>query len=305
MEKVVIAGSGPAGLSAAIYSARAGLSPLVLEGPVPGGQLTVSSEVENYPGVPGPVSGIELIDRCKQQAKQFGARFQKNSVETTALTNTIATIQTSKGSIETESLIIATGAQARRLPIPSESKFYGRGVSGCAVCDGPFFKNKNVLVIGGGNTAMEDAFFLAKFAQKVSIVHRREYLRAEAIQIERVKKNKSIEWLIPWVVLDIKGSGMVSGAVLKNTRTGEHREIQCDGIFVAIGHDPETAVFKNIVQVDGQGFIEVHNGSTQTMTPGVFACGDVRDPVYKQAIVAAAYGCMAALDVIKYLERRK
>lgn len=302
MENVVIAGSGPAGLTAAIYTARAQLKPLVFEGRVPGGQLIVSHEVENYPGFPEPVSGVEMMDRFRKQAERFGARLRAETVEEVKKRNGIFEVGTGNERIETKALIIATGAEARRLPIPTEPKFYGKGVSGCATCDGAFFREKKVLVVGGGNTAMEDAVFLTRFASKVTIVHRREYLRAAPIEVEKAKKNPKIGWMIPWVVEEILGDSAVTGAVLKNPATKEKREIRCDGIFVAIGHDPQTEVLKHLIETDENGFIQVEADSTRTSTPGVFACGDVRDPVYKQAVVAAGHGCMAAMDVERYLE---
>jgi len=302
VENVVIAGSGPAGLTAAIYTARAQLKPLVFEGLVPGGQLIVSHEVENYPGFPDPVSGMELMEWFRKQAERFGARFKTEAIEKATKRDDIFEIGTSADKIETKALIIATGAEARRLPIPTEPKFYGKGVSGCATCDGAFFRDKEILVVGGGNTAMEDALFLTRFASKVTIVHRREYLRAAPIEVEKAKKNPKIEWMIPWVVEEILGDSVVTGAVLKNPVTEEEREVRCDGIFVAIGHDPKTEVFKHLIETDNNGFAQVEAGSTITSMPGVFACGDVRDPVYKQAVVAAGHGCMAAMDVERYLE---
>ena len=301
MEKLVIAGSGPAGLTAAIYSARAGLAPLIFEGVTPGGQLTVSNEVENYPGFQEPLSGVELMNRFHNQAERFGTRFVSASIEQVVRAGDIFKLQAGDKVVETSALIIATGAEARRLPIPSEKKFYGKGVSGCATCDGFFFKDKKVIVVGGGNAAMEDAVFLTKFASKVTIVHRREYLRADPVEVEKVKKNKKIEWMIPYVVDEILGNDLVTGARLKNTVTDEAVRIECDGIFVAVGHEPKTQVFRDIVEVDEKGFIVVEPGSTKTSTDGVFACGDVCDPKYKQAVVAAGQGCMAAIEVERYL----
>jgi len=304
MENVVIAGSGPAGLTAALYTARADLNPLVLEGHIPGGQLIVSNEVENYPGFTEPVSGIELVDRFRKQAERFGSHFKSESVEEVKKRDNIFEVGTGNQTIATRSLIIATGAQARRLPIPTECKFYGKGVSGCATCDGAFFRDKEILVVGGGNTAMQDAVFLTRFASKVTIVHRRGYLRAVAIEVERAKKEPKIEWMIPWIVEEILGNDSVTGAILRNPQTNEKHRIRCDGIFVAIDHDPQTKVFKELVKTDANGFIQVEAGSTRTSMPGVFACGDVRDLVYKQAVVAAGHGCMAAIDVEHYLERK-
>ena len=302
MENVVIVGTGPAGLTAAIYAARAELKPLVVEGTTPGGQLVVSHEVENYPGFPEGLSGIELMELFKKQAERFGAGFLTGDV--TAVKAVEGGYRLDRGTepIETRTVIVATGALARRLPIPSEPKFYGKGVSGCATCDGAFFRDRDVIVVGGGNTAMEDAIFLTRFAKSVTIVHRREYLRAAPIEVEKAKKNPKIQWMIPWVVEEITGEQLVTGATLRNKETGETRHLDCDGIFVAIGHDPQTELFRQLVNCDDRGFVQVEAGSTRTSAPGIFACGDVADPVYKQAVVAAGTGCMAALDAQKYLE---
>ncbi len=306
MEKVVIAGSGPAGLTAAIYTARANLDPLVLQGPAPGGQLIVSYEVENYPGFVEPVSGAELMDRFLKQAERFGTRMSYASVQKAVREGDHIRLETDDGVIETETLIIATGAEARRLPIATEPAFYGKGVSGCATCDGAFYRDQDVLVVGGGNTAMEDAMFLTRFARRVTIVHRRDYFRAAPIEIDKCRKNPKIDWLIPWVLETITGDARgVRGAVLKHADTGETREVECQGIFVAIGHDPKTTPFQGLVPLDDEGFIVAVEGSTCTSTPGVFACGDVRDRRYKQAVLAAGHGCMAALDVEQYLGQRE
>jgi len=306
MEKVVIAGSGPAGLTAALYTARANLDPLVLQGPVPGGQLVVSYEVENYPGFVEAISGAELMDRFRDQAARFGARLEHDAVLRATQGERGIVVETDRGTIETETLVIATGAEARRLPIASEPAFYGKGVSGCATCDGAFFRDQEVLVVGGGNTAMEDAMFLTRFARKVTIVHRRDYFRAAPIEVDKCRRQARIDWMVPWVIEEILGdqSG-VTGAVLRQTETGESRQVACQGIFVAIGHDPKTAPFEGLVEMDAEGFIVAEPGSTRTSTPGVFACGDVRDPRYKQAVLAAGHGCMAALDVEQYLGQRE
>lgn len=301
MEQVVIAGSGPAGLTAAIYCARAWLSPLVFEGPTLGGQLTVSYEVENYPGFPKPLSGMELMEQFHKQAERFGARFEPSTVENVTKAGDIFKIEATDRVVEAKTLIIATGAEARRLPVSAEKKFYGKGVSGCATCDGFFFKDKDVLVAGGGNTAMQDAVFLTRFASKVTIVHRREYLRAARIEVDKARESSKIEWMIPWVVEDIFGSDFVTAARLRNVDSGEMREIKCDGIFVAIGHEPKTAPFKKLVKTDKEGFIIVDPGTTKTSTEGIFACGDVCDREYKQAVVAAGRGCMAAMAIEHYL----
>lgn len=304
MENVIIAGSGPAGATAAIYAARAMLSPLVFEGPAPGGQLVVSHEVENYPGF-DVISGFELLDKFKTQSEKFGARFDSSSISGISRKGDVIVVMTDDGrDIETKTLIIGSGAIARRLPVDNEPEFYGKGVSGCATCDGAFYRNCKVLVVGGGNTAIEDALFLTRFADEVTIVHRREYLRADPIEVEKAKAHEKIKWLIPYGIAEIKGddNGMVAGAVLKNLETGEELTVECEGIFAAIGHDPQIEAFKDLVETDDAGLIKTEVGSTKTNIPGVFACGDVIDPLYKQAVVAAGTGCMAALDAQKFLE---
>ena len=305
VENVVIVGSGPAGLTAAIYTARAGLQPLVLEGHAPGGQLIVSHEVENYPGFPEAISGLDLMDRFRRQAQRFGTRFRSEAVREVRKVESVFHLVTAEGTIETKTLVIATGAQARRLPIPTEAKFYGRGVSGCATCDGAFFRAKEVLVVGGGNTALQDALFLTRFASKVTLVHRREHFRATVIEVQKARRNPKIEWMVPWTVQEILGDSFVTGAVLSNPQTGEKREVRCTGVFIAIGHDPKADVFRGLVPTDKEGFIQVEPHSSRTSTPGVFACGDICDPNYKQAIVAAGRGCMAAMDVEQYLAGEK
>ena len=302
MENVVIAGSGPAGLTAAIYVARAELSPVVVEGIVPGGQLIVSTEVENYPGFPEGTSGLELMDLFRKQAERFGTRFVSGNITRVDVKGDGYEVAVGEETIETKTVIVATGAEARRLPIPSEAQFYGKGVSGCATCDGAFYRDADIIVVGGGNTAMEDALFLTRFAKTVTIVHRREYLRAAPVEVDKLKDNPKIRWMIPWVVEEVTGESTVTGVVLKNCTTGETQELPCEGVFVAIGHDPQTEVFRHLVECDKDGFIKVEAGSSRTSSPGLFVCGDVCDPVYKQAVVAAGFGCMAALDAQKHLE---
>jgi thioredoxin reductase (NADPH) len=305
MKKLIIAGSGPAGATAAIYAARAMLNPIIFEGPAPGGQLIVSHEIENYPGFES-ISGFGLMSKFRAQAEKFGARFESASITGIEKKGDVIIVKTDdERVIETESLIIASGAIARRLPIETEPLFYGKGVSGCATCDGAFYRNSKVLVIGGGNTAIEDALFLTRFASEVTIVHRRDYLRADSIEIEKAKANEKIKWLIPYTIKEIKGdaNGLVAGAVLTNAETGEEKEVECEGIFTAIGHIPQTDAFKGFVEINNEGLINIESGSTQTNIPGIFACGDVIDPVYKQAVIAAGTGCMAALDAQKYLEK--
>ncbi len=302
MENVVIIGSGPAGLTAAIYTARAALSPIVFEGSAPGGQLIVSIEVENFPGIPETIHGAVLMQNIKEQAEKFGTGFITEDVQKVEKKDGYFEITAPSGTIKTKTVIAATGATARRLNIPTEDKFYGRGVSGCATCDGAFFKDKNVVVVGGGNTAIEDAHFLTRFAKKVTIVHRRDYLRASNAELEKVKNNPKVEWLIPYVIQEILGENTVTGAMLKNNLTGETMQIACDGIFVAIGHDPQTSLFVDLAELDGQKFIITKGKSTETKTPGLFAAGDVMDSIYKQAVTAAGTGCKAALDAQKYIE---
>ncbi len=305
MENVVIAGSGPAGLTAAIYTARAGLAPLVVEGFSPGGQLTVTTAVENFPGLLDPVSGFDLMETFRLQAERFGVRFQRGTIESVEKSGKGFILHTDEADILAKALVIATGAEARRLSVMGEPKFYGRGVSGCATCDGPFFRGKHVLVVGGGNTAIEDAVYLSTVASQVTIVHRRNEFRADHIELERARKIPSIKWKTPWVIDEITGDKIVEGAILRNTKTGETERIDCAGIFVAIGHTPKTAPFANLVLLDSEGYIQVQQKTTETTTPGVFACGDVCDPVYQQAVVAAGQGCMAAFDVQKYLRKEQ
>ncbi|MBN1574967.1 MAG: thioredoxin-disulfide reductase [Chitinispirillaceae bacterium] len=303
MENVVIAGSGPAGLTAAIYAARGGLNPLVCEGLSPGGQLTVSESVENFPGFSDPVSGTDIMKKMREQARRFGAQFKKGSVNSVTQSDNCFDLYADKDRVKTKTLIIAAGAEARRLDVPGEARFYGRGVSGCAICDGNFFRDKDVLVVVGGNTAIQDAIFLSAIAAKVTTIHRRSHFRADACEIDRVKKIPNIQWLAPWVVEEIRGNDVVSGAVLRNSESEEERTISCDGIFVAIGHTPKTEAFRGMVEMDNEGYIKVHAKSTATTTQGIFACGDVCDSIYRQAVVAAGQGCMAALDVQRYLRK--
>ncbi len=302
METVIIIGSGPAGYTAAIYTARALLRPILFEGRVPGGQLVVSHEVENYPGFPVTISGAELMQLFRQQAERFETRLLTEEVERVTHDGDHFQVQAPSGTYESASVILATGAEARRLPIPSEQKYYGRGVSGCATCDGAFFRGKHVLVVGGGNTAMEDAAFLTRFASTVTIVHRRDYFRAAPIEVEKARANPKITWRVPYAIEEIFGETTVQGALLKHTETGATERIACDGIFVAIGHEPQSALVKDLADLDQNGFVTVHAGSTATRTPGLFACGDVMDPIYKQAVTAAGTGCTAALDAQRYLE---
>lgn len=309
--KVVIIGSGPAGLTAAIYTARAELNPVIFEGMQPGGQLTITTEVENYPGFVEGIQGPELMNIMRDQAVRFG---------TTALFNEISEVDFSKRpfvlkaddskTYTADSVIISTGASARLLGIESEKKFMGFGVSACATCDGFFYKDKKVLVVGGGDTAMEEAVYLTKFASEVILIHRREGFRASKIMLERAEKNPKIKFMLNQVIKEVVGTEnmgikSVTGAILENTQDGTLTEIDADGIFIAIGHQPNTKIFKNQLEMDETGYLIVKPGSTYTNIEGVFAAGDVADKTYRQAITAAGTGCMAALDAQRWLEEKE
>jgi thioredoxin reductase (NADPH) len=310
--RVVILGSGPAGLTAALYASRAELAPLVVEGgggedtsDVPGGQLMLTSEVDNYPGFPDGILGPELMDRMRKQAARFGTEFASGEVKAVALRERPFKLTVGDGSLTADTLIVATGARARWLNLPEELDFRTKigGVSACATCDGFFYKNKEVLVVGGGDTAMEEATFLTRFASKVTIVHRRAELRASKAMQSRAKANPRIAWLLDSVVEKIlggQGKG-VTGAVVRNVKTGETREVACGGIFMAIGHTPNTAVFRGQLETDEQGYLLLHGGTSATSVPGVFAAGDVADHRYRQAVTAAGSGCMAAIDAERFL----
>lgn len=304
MEKVVILGTGPAGLTAAIYLARANMKPLVIEGTQPGGQLTLTTEVENFPGFVEGIMGPELMDNMRKQAERFGAEFKRGWVTDVDLSKKPFTIQVNGlGGIQTEALILSTGASAKLLNIPGETENIGRGVSTCATCDGFFYRGKKVIIVGGGDSAMEEANFLTKFASEVIIVHRREELRASKIMQDRAKENNKISWALNKAPLEVISDGMkVIGLKVRDNETGQEEVIETDGIFVAIGHTPNTAFLNGQIDTDETGYINVVPSTTETNIPGVFACGDVQDRKYRQAITAAGTGCMAALDAERYLE---
>ena len=303
-KKVIIIGSGPAGLTAAVYAARANLEPLVFEGSQPGGQLTITTDVENFPGFPDGIMGPELMDHMRKQAVRFGATCEYKTVTKTDFSNNPFKIWVNDDEYTADTIIISTGASARLLGLDSEKELMGYGVSACATCDGFFFKEKEVLVVGGGDSAAEEAIFLTKFASKVTIVHRRDEFRASKIMADRVLKNEKIDIMWNSAVEDIHGAKDtgVTGVKIKDTISGDLRDVSCDGIFMAIGHVRNTNIFKGQIDLDEKGYITTQPDTTNTNVSGVFACGDVQDQVYRQAITAAGTGCMSAIDAERWLE---
>jgi len=304
--KVIIIGSGPAGFTAALYAGRANLSPLVFEGQQPGGQLTITTEVDNYPGFPEGIMGPDLMEAIRKQAQRFGAETMFKSVESVDLSKRPFKVVADGDEYFAESLIISTGASAKLLNISSESEFMGYGVSACATCDGFFFKNQHVVVVGGGDTAMEEATYLTKHAARVTVVHRRNELRASKAMIEKAKKNPKIDFVWDSVVDEVLGTNegghkKLTGVRLKNIKTNALTDFKCDGLFLAIGHQPNTKLFEGVLDMDSVGYLMTQSQSTATNIPGVFAAGDVADSKYRQAISAAGTGCMAAIDAERFL----
>jgi thioredoxin reductase (NADPH) len=301
IRQVIIVGGGPAGYTAALYAARANMAPLVIEGFAWGGQLMITSDVENYPGYPEGVLGPQMMQEFRAQAERFGTDFVSDDATRVDFSERPFRVWVGDEEHRAEAVIVATGAVARQLGLESERSLQGAGVSYCAVCDASFFREKEVVVVGGGDSAMEEAAYLAKFASKVTLVHRRDTFRASPIMVDRARANDRIEFVLHSEVEEVVGDGKVTGVVVRNIQTDERTEVPADGLFVAIGHDPSTALFRGQLDMDDAGYIVTKGKSTETNLPGVFAAGDVQDHVYRQAVTAAASGCMAALDAERYL----
>lgn len=303
IENVIIIGSGPAGLTSALYTSRARLEPLMIEGEEAGGQLMITTEVENYPGFEHGITGPELIAVMRKQAERFGTRFITKNVTQVDFSSRPFKVHVGKEVYETKSIIISTGASAKLLGLPSEKQYMSRGVSACATCDGAFFRNVEVGVVGGGDTAMEEANFLTRFASKVYVIHRSEAFKASKIMLDRAKKNPKIEFIMNSAVEEVVGDGKsITGIKLKNTKTNEVSDMKLQGLFIAIGHQPNTKLFKDVLETNEAGYLKSKPGTTYTNVAGVFAAGDVQDPNYRQAITAAGTGCMAAIDCERWLE---
>ncbi len=301
VRQVIIIGGGPAGYTAALYAARANLRPLVIEGFNWGGQLMITSDVENYPGYPDGIMGPEMMQEFRRQAERFGAEFVTDDVTKVDFSERPLRVSVEDQEYLGQTLIIATGATARQLGLASEQRLQGRGVSYCATCDAAFFPDKHVVVVGGGDSAMEEATFLMRFASKVTIVHRRDEFRASQIMLDRARANDKIEWITNAVVDEVLGDDKVRGVRLRDVRNGETRELEADALFAAIGHDPNTNLFLDQLEHDDAGYLVTKHGTTETNVPGVFAVGDVQDHVYRQAVTAAGSGCMGALDAERFL----